>query len=230
MHPALTDTDVLLLDLDGTVLDFRASQREAYRASLAELGLAWHPGHQDLWAAVNHGLWRSLERGEIDGPTLRRRRWPQLFEALGVDHPDPDGFSERYLERFRAGAHLLPGAREAMVALTDRFRLVILTNGFADVQHHRIDRAGLRELVEAVVVSDEVGVPKPDPAVFEATFDAIGRPPRDRVVMVGDSLTSDIAGGIGYGLRTVWINPERRPHPGGQRPTHEVRALAELLG
>ena len=231
VHPILDDTEVLLLDLDGTVLDFQASQRAALRTSVEGLGVDWHDDHLATYTRINVGLWQALERGEIDPPTLRRTRWERVLEALGVDHPDPDQVNTSYLRHFAEGAHLLEGAAEAVATLAQRMRIAVVTNGFRDVQYERLERSGIDRHVEAVLVSDEVGAAKPDPAMFDAAFAAMGNPEHARTLMVGDSLSSDIAGGNAYGVRTVWIRGGDYGNEPGQdvTPTLSVDRLADLL-
>ena len=126
---------------------------------------------------------------------------------------------------------------EAVADLAVRHRIALLTNGLADVQRPRLAAAGVAEHAEVVVISDEVGAAKPDVAIFDAAFARMGSPDRREVLMVGDSLTSDIAGGTAYGLDTVWIAPDEvelpgMVGPGGRsgpnRPTHRIPSLRDL--
>ncbi len=222
------DVDVLLLDLDGTLLDFEASQAEALRSTVADLGLEWSEDLGTTYADINGALWGAYERREIAAADLRRTRWARYLEALSVD-ADPDAVGEGYLTAFAAGAHVLPGAVEAVQALADRHRLAVITNGFGDVQHERLERSGLDRHMEAVVVSDVVGASKPDRRIFDAAFDAMGGPARDRTAIVGDSLSADVAGGHAYGITTVWVNAGGAPAVDGPAPHHEIRSVTELV-
>lgn len=190
--------------------------------------MAWDDEHAATYARLNAALWEAYERREIDATALRTERWRRFLDALEVE-ADPDGTSEGYLAHFAAGAHLLDGALEAVATLAERMTVVAVTNGFGDVQHARLDRTGLRRHLAGVVVSDEVGAAKPQPAIFDRAFAVAGDPPRHRVAIVGDSLTSDIAGGRGYGITTVWVNRhgvDHAPHPA---PDHEVASITELV-
>lgn len=223
----MLDHTHLLLDLDGTVLDFEASQRQALHETVTALGVAWDDEHARTYAEINRLLWEAYERREIEATALRSTRWRQFLEALEVE-ADPEQVGVDYLAAFAAGAHLIDGAAEAVAALADRMTIVAVTNGFGDVQHERLQRSGLDRYLAGVVVSDEVGAAKPQPEIFDAAFAVAGDPPRDQVAIVGDSLTSDIAGGRAYGITTVWVNPsgvDPAPHPA---PDHEVRRLADL--
>lgn len=218
----------LLLDLDGTVLDFEASQVAALRQTVADLGVDWDDAHARTYARINALLWEAYERREIEATALRSTRWRKFLDALQVE-ADPDRVGTDYLSAFAAGAHLLEGAAEAVEALARRVSIVAVTNGFADVQHERLQRSGLRRHLDGVVVSDEVGAAKPQTEIFDAAFEVAGRPPRDRVVMVGDSLTSDIAGGRAYGITTVWVNPSGADHTPHPPPDLTIERLADLV-
>lgn len=218
----------LLLDLDGTVLDFEASQAHALRQTVAALGVDWADEHARTYARINALLWEAYERREIEATALRSTRWRQFLEALEVE-ADPDHVGRDYLATFAAGAHLIDGAAEAVAALAERFTIVVVTNGFGDVQHERLERTGLDRHVTGVVVSDEVGAAKPQPEIFDAAFELAGHPPRGRVAIVGDSLTSDMAGGRAYDITTIWVNPagvDPAPHP---PPDQVIERLADLV-
>lgn len=224
----LSDHSHLLLDLDGTVLDFEASQHEALQRVVTDLGVDWVDAHASRYSAINAELWRAYERGELGASDLRLLRWRRFLEAIGVE-ADPRETGASYLEWFASGAHLIEGAAEAVAALADRMTIVAVTNGFGDVQHERLRRSGLDAHLAGVVVSDEVGVPKPQRPIFDAAFEVAGAPPRDRVAIVGDSLTSDIAGGREYGITTVWVDAAGRGHDPHPAPDRTVRSIAELV-
>ena len=128
------------------------------------------------------------------------------------------------------GAHgdLYPGVAELLDELSARVSLAIVSNGLGEVVHARVERLGIGDRFDAVIVSSEVGVSKPHGAIFDAAFAALGEPEHRDAVMIGDSLTSDIAGGASYGIDTVWLNRggiAAGPHDAF---THEIRDLSEL--
>lgn len=228
LHAVLRDVEVILLDLDGTVLDFEASQREALRRTVDKLGLAWVEQHAATYAAINQDLWEAYERREIGADALRSTRWRRYLTALEVD-ADAEEIGAEYLAEFAAGAHVMEGADEALATLAAHTTVIAVTNGFGDVQHQRLERCGLDRYFSGVVVSDAVGAAKPDPRIFDVAFELAGHPPRDRTVIIGDSLTSDIAGGRAYGIRTVWINPFGATPEEHPRPDATVGSLRELV-
>ena len=176
---------------------------------------------------INARHWASLERGETTPARLRVERWQELLVAHELTGPDPAVVADTYIQGLAAGAHLLDGAIEVLEDLGRDHRIAFITNGLADVQRPRLEAAGLLDHAEVVVISDEVGVAKPDAAIFDLVLDLMGEPARDRVLMIGDSLSSDIAGGHAAGMDTVWVNPDGRDHDGIE-PTYDVVSVVEL--
>jgi HAD superfamily hydrolase (TIGR01549 family) len=125
------------------------------------------------------------------------------------------------------GADLLPGAQEIVRALKPRFHLALVTNGLADVQRPRLERSALADCFEKVFISEEVGAAKPSTAYFDAVFGAIGNPPKNEVLIIGDSLSSDMQGGLGYGIDTCWYNPDRKTTD--LPVTYQISRLLELV-
>jgi len=135
--------------------------------------------------------------------------------------------ADAYIGHLAAGSHLLDGAIATLDALAVDHRIAFITNGLADVQRPRLEGAALLHRAEALVISDEVGVAKPDPAIFDLVLRAMDDPDRLRVLMIGDSLTSDIAGGRDAGLDTVWVADDGAD-PGVIEPTYRVVSVREL--
>ncbi len=217
----------LLMDLDDTLLDFRASEREAVSRTLTELGLSPTRETVELYHTINRDMWQSLERGEVTREEVLVRRFELLFSALGVKR-DPQETKALYEARLGESSTLLPGAVEVLELLGKRYSLYLVSNGTAAVQDRRLARSGLLPYFDGVFISERVGYVKPDPRFFDRVFDALGEDRRVGSVVVGDSLTSDIAGGIGAGLRTLWISHGQELPSGAPRPTATVSSLSEL--
>ena len=220
----------VLFDLDGTLFDYHASEAAAVAATLRDGGVPPTDELLGVYREVNARHWRALERGETTASRLRLERWEQTFAELGVAPVlDLGTLAERYLGHLAAGTHLVADAEEVVARVARTHGIAYLTNGLADVQRPRLEASPLGALADVTIVSDEVGAAKPDPAIFDAAFAAMGRPARDDVVLVGDSLTADIAGGVAYGLTTVWFADADLTAPEtGPRPTHRIAALTEL--
>lgn len=220
--------DWVFLDADGTLFDYHAAEAAAIEGAFDACGLTFGPAIGRLYTRINAAVWREYERGEISQEALKAERFRRLFATIGVT-ADAEVFSERYLRILSRQTRLLDGAELVVRQLVRRARLLLLTNGIAEVQRPRFAAAPIRDCVDEIVISGEVGVAKPDPAIFDIALDRAGRPARERVLMVGDNLVSDIAGGACAGLDTCWYNPATHPNGRGVEPTYEIRTLPELL-
>jgi len=225
--------ELLLLDLDGTLLDYNEGERHALRQVFADLQLPFDEQHYPrVYRQINNELWNKYEAGSIDREQLRHTRFRRFFGEIGLS-PDPDEFSKRYLAALAASAFLEDGARELLDSLHGRVSLVVVSNGFAAVQYPRLEHARIRNYFDAVIVSDEVQCRKPEPAIFDAALRHPGvrcgtEPERSRCLMVGDGIYSDMAGAIAYGMDSCWYNPEGLKFPLEQQPTYEVSRLSEV--
>lgn len=225
----------VLLDLDGTVLDYDRAEQEAVLGTLAGAGL---PADGDMVARyrqVNARHWSALERGATTAARLRTERWAELIAGTVPDRTgdiDLVALASAYVANLAAGAYLLPDAAEVVAELAGTHRIAYITNGLADVQRPRLAASALADLGEVLIISDEVGAAKPAAAIFEAALRAMGEPDPRTVTMVGDSLSADIAGGRAVGLPTVWVAPVQQPDPTDPalRPDHRIAAIRELPG
>lgn len=219
----------LLFDLDGTLLDYAAAEEAALRATLADADLPPTDEVVADYQRINLGYWRAFERGETSPARIRVDRWRDLLALHAHDDADPDRLADRYVEYLGTGVELVEGAAELLTELAATHRLAYITNGFGAVQRPRLAASGLAAHTDVVVISDEVGATKPHPAIFDIAFERMGSPAKDEVLIVGDSLTSDIAGGAAYGIDTCWFNPFGLDRAVDVEPTYEIRTLAELV-
>lgn len=218
----------LLFDADGTLFDYDLAEAKALQAAFQDFQLPFSPTTADQYRVINHQIWQDFEHGLITSAALRTTRFERLFEAVQV-RADAGQFSTRYLVHLASASDLMPGAEAVLSQLKNSYRLAIITNGLKDVQYPRLSGSPIGLWFEVVAVSEEVGAAKPDPAFFDAVFERMGRPPRESALVIGDSLTSDIQGGIRYDLDTCWFNPlEKAPDPLIQ-PTYQIAHLSDLL-
>lgn len=221
---------LLFMDLDETLLDFKRAEAEALSASFADFGIPLTEEAETVFRTKNRALWKALERGEITQSELRVERFRQLFEELG-QAVDSKVFSERYIRGLASGAFPLPYAVEVCRYLAEKYRLLVLTNGIADVQYPRIRQSPFAGLFEAVIISEEVGISKPDPAIFEYACRHVGFYDKEAIMMIGDSMESDIRGAVNFGIDSCWLNRNGAPAPEGATvPTREIRELRQLRG
>jgi len=217
----------LFLDADGTLFDYRAAEQAALAESLRQIGVSYQPDHLASYQRYNSALWGKLERGEVTRDVLQSERFRQLLDQYEIT-ADPIAFNDRYLENLGRRGDLIAGARSLLETVRGQVGLLLITNGFSRVQRSRLTVSGLLPLFDSVIISEEVGSAKPDAGIFDAAFNAARRPRRGDVLIVGDSLSSDIWGGINYAIDTCWYNPAGAPSPDGLTPTHIISDLAEL--
>jgi len=216
----------LLFDADDTLFDFPKAEANALKWTLEQSGLPAKPEFFEIYARCNQRTWKEFERGEVTALELRVKRFRLFLEEAHLSC-DPETISPLYLYNLGLGADLLPGAEAVVRTLKNRFRLALVTNGLKEVQRPRLEGSTLHDCFEKVFISDEMGVAKPSAAYFEAVFREIGQPSRETVLMIGDSLTSDMQGGIAYGLPTCWYNPKGKTT---ELPvTYQIAHLEELI-
>ena len=197
--------EFLLLDLDDTILDFHKAERVALSKTFRDFGLEPTEEVLDLYHKIHKGHWEPLELGVMPLDQVLVGRFHQLFEQLGME-VDAAACMKQYERNLSIGHYFLPGAEEAVKKLHETYRLFLVSNGTATVQHSRLTSAGLYPYFEQVFISQEIGYNKPDKAYFDRCFERIPGFAPEKALMVGDSLTSDIRGGINAGVKTVWVN------------------------
>ena len=215
-----------LLDADETVLDFVRSSRESLRFAMAALGVPYSDVQYPLYKRINDDVWAEYERGELTKGQLHVLRFSRFFGLLGVD-ADAKRAHELYFGKLCKTGYLLPGAEPFLRTLCGMGHVFLITNGTPQAQYGRLDALGIRGLFNGIFVSDEIGFAKPDPRFFSYVLTEVGAAAQDCVV-IGDSLTSDIAGANGAGIASVWYAPSGgQPH--GAQPDKIARSYADIL-
>ncbi len=220
--------NTLLIDLDDTILDFHAAEDDAIRRTFEEIGLAYDEETLRLYSRINLEEWKKLEAGTTTRDYLIIHRFERLFDALGVAGDATR--TQRIYERRLGDVHtFLPGAYEALITLARKYELHIVSNGICIVTDRRIEEAGLVPLFQGIFVSESVGYNKPNRDFFDHVFSVIGEDKRATSCIIGDSLTSDILGGINAGIKTVWINTRGLPASDTIRPDLTAPSLAACI-
>lgn len=219
--------EFLFLDLDDTILDFHKAERIAIAKTLRDFGL--EPTEEVLvrYHVINKWHWEQLELGNLTRKQVQEERFHVLFREMGRE-VDAESTAKAYMENLSIGHYFLPGAEEAVMDLHKKYRLFLASNGNASVQKGRMTSANLYRFFEKVFVSQEVGFDKPSKAYFDACFAQIPGFEPDKAIMVGDSLTSDIRGGINAGLKTVWVNPGHKQNHTEAIPDYEIESITQL--
>lgn len=218
--------EFLFLDLDDTILDFKLAEYKALQGTLREFGIEPTDTVCSRYSQINQMHWEALERGELTRPQVMVGRFETLFRELGVQG-DAAACSRRYMENLGEGHDFLPGAQEAVQRLSKKFKLYAATNGTKTVQTKRIQQAGLQKYFQNIFISQDIGIEKPAKEFFDACFARIPGFDPKKAMIVGDSLTSDILGGINSGMATCWVNPMHKAAT-NIRPDYEIEALTQL--
>jgi len=220
--------DILLFDADDTLFDFGKAMRTSLQKSMEALGLPFRAEYCTVYETLNGALWRQLEQGMLTKEELKKRRMAEFFAKIGVT-ADAGRMQELYQQQLNGSAFLLPEAREVLAALSAEKSCYIVTNGFAETQRGRLKLAGIEGFFKGLFISEEIGAQKPSKEFFDAVFSVLGEAMRERAVIIGDSLTSDMLGGNQAGIATCWYNPKQKENPQKIPVTKEIRSLRELM-
>ena len=219
--------EFLLLDLDDTILDFHKAERLAIAKTFRDFGV--EPTEEVLhrYHLINRSCWERLETGEWTREQVLVNRFALLFGELGVQ-ADATACARAYEKNLSIGHYFLHGAQEAVDALSKKYRLFLVSNGTASVQKGRMTSANLYPYFEKVFVSQELGYNKPSIEYFEKAFAQIPGFDPSKAIIVGDSLTSDILGGINAGITTCWVNPGHLPKRADIPADYEIEGIFQL--
>lgn len=218
---------IVLLDLDNTILDFDTAERHALRKALTTLGVPFDDTTLALYHEINIRHWEMLEDGLLTRAEVLVKRFEALYRQLGVE-ADADRTQALYEGLLAEGHWFMPGAEALLEQLKGNCRLFICSNGTQRVQDGRIASAGIAPYFERIFISEHMGSNKPERLYFERCFAEIPHFDPARAIMLGDSLSSDIRGGINAGVLTCWYNPKGKPNPGAVLPDYEIRELAQF--
>lgn len=218
----------LLFDADNTLFDFDAAEEHLLTRTFLHFGVEPSTALMDRYRAINGAMWAAFNRGEISQEALVVERYRRFLEQEGIAG-DPAAWNDYGLHCLARDPVLLPGAEELCRALAGRYTLALITNGVAFVQRERLERSPLRDFFgERVYISGEMGCRKPEKVYFDRVLAHLGAAEeRELVLVIGDSLSSDIQGAVNAGLDSVWLSPEEA-RAGAVRPTWQVPSLERL--
>jgi len=216
----------LLLDLDNTLLDFNKAEYHAIKAVLKKYSLPFSDDIASLYSEINLKYWKRFEKGEIEKKDIFENRFIELFSVLGESR-DEKAFSKDYFAFLSEGYYTVDGAEDLLKYLKDKgYYLVAATNGVSLTQHKRIRLSGLEKYFYKVFVSEDTGHQKPEKEYYDYIINNIPEKDKQRLLIVGDSQSSDILGGINSMIDTCWYNPK------DQKPTYKstyvITDLSEL--
>lgn len=225
---------VILFDADGTLFDYDEAESYALESSFRHFHLPYDRArHLGQYRAINNKMWKELEQGRISSEKLRIERFKLLFNELGEvneldENVDFSEFSQAYLQFLAQGVKTMDGACAVCRYLAPHYTLAIITNGIKDVQTSRLFNSELKKYVRHIIISEEAGYQKPHPGIFDFASQVTGEQLKGHALIVGDSLSADILGGINYGIDTCWYNPSGLANRTKIVPQREIRQLLEL--
>ena len=218
----------ILFDADNTLLNFDAAENKALAETLVNYGIEPDAETVQTYREINSELWKQLEKGQIRRDKLMSERFARFLKAINAAGNGTE-MNRFYLEQLSTHPDLMsPTVLDVMKELSEVATLAVVTNGFDKVQSRRVQESGLLNYLEDVFVSEKLDSEKPNRKIFDAALRALGVENREHVLMVGDSLSSDIQGGVNAGLDTCWFNPNHAENPGKVCPTYEIATLEEL--
>ena len=218
----------ILFDADNTLLNFDAAENKALAETLVNYGIEPDAETVQTYRTINEELWRQLEKGQIRREKLFGERFSRFLKAINAAG-DGVEMNRCYLEQLSIHPDLMsPEVLDVLRELSEVATLAIVSNGAQKVQTRRLAESGVMNFMEDVFISEKMGCEKPNARIFDAALRALGVENREHVLMVGDSLSSDIQGGSNAGLDTCWYNPNHAENRGKVIPTYEIASLEEL--
>ncbi|MFC1562060.1 YjjG family noncanonical pyrimidine nucleotidase [candidate division KSB1 bacterium] len=235
MNDIFHNIKAVLFDLDNTIFDHSRVQNNSLALLYQEYRYIFNgtplEDFRNKYIEHNDFVWNLLIQGKITKDELRYRRIADVLQHFSLDYSSSRAMTERYLEIYLDQSFFVEGAESVITALQSRYRLGIITNGFKDVQSIKIDKLGVRESFEVIVMSEDLGVMKPDRKIFQKALDAL-QCPSEAVLFVGDNYETDILGAAEAGMPTVWYNPAGaglKIPAGRPRPTRYVTSLTDVV-
>lgn len=219
--------EYLFLDLDDTILDFKKAEHIALEKTLRSVGIDPTPEICQMYSRINVSYWERLERKELTRPQVLVGRFAELLETLGVE-ADAAACADTYAENLGIGHYFLPGAETAVQRLAKKYKLYLASNGTATVQSGRLASANIGHYFQDIFISQNMGADKPSVEYFERCFARIPGIDLRKTMIVGDSLTSDIQGGINAGILTCWVNCRNNPARADICPDYQIESITQL--
>lgn len=216
----------IFFDLDDTIFDFKRAERIALEKALREFGIEPTDKILSRYSEINISQWKLLELGRLTREDVKVRRYRLLFDEMGLDL-NPEQVTAVYEKNLGIGHYFIDGAEEMIKALFGKYHLYIVSNGATVVQESRLASSDIVNYFDGIFISQSVGFDKPDVRFFEKCFEGIDGFSRENAVIFGDSLSSDIQGGINARIKTIWYNPKGNTAE-GIKPDFQINSLTQL--
>ena len=218
----------LWFDLDNTLLSFKDSSHKAFSSLCKEIGLEEKDDSYQVYHKINKVEWRLFEQGKITQDELKHSRFQNYFDHIGFDF---DGLTANgiYLKYIAEFPFYVDGAQDLLQNLQkQKYKMTIITNGMKEVQRPRIKKCNWDHYFEQIFVSDEIGLAKPNVKFFNHCLEHSGYPNKKEILVIGDTLESDILGAKNANIKSCWINPTGEYCPPDLKPDYEIKSLSEL--
>lgn len=219
----------VLWDVDGTLLDFLYSQRYAITKCFRSNGREITEEQIKRYSEINDDYWRRLELGEITKEQLLTGRFSTLFEEYGIRNIDLEAFMREYQEALGSVFSFIDDSLAICKKLQERVRQYVITNGVTSSQMNKLQLSGLAELMDGIFISEQIGVPKPQKEFFDYCLEHIEEKDKSKILIVGDSLTSDIKGGVLAGIPTCWYRSGKVMNDTPYKPDYEISDLHHIF-
>ncbi len=220
--------ELILFDLDGTLFDYDRAEEYALKKSMEYFGIDFNTDfYLEKYRKINKEVWGEFERGETNLDELKLKRFRILFDIFDIKQ-DIEVFSKSYLDFIAEASFMIEGAEKIISALYREYKLALVTNGIYSTQYKRLSGSPLKNYFDVFVASERIGIAKPDPDFFSFVFKESEHSDKKTAVIVGDSLSSDIKGGLDFGIDTCWFNPGKIRNEGELSPTYEIEKLAQI--
>ena len=221
--------ELLLFDLDGTLIDFSVDQKLAFKYAYEKMGYKYTDDVLEQYKKINNIVWNKLEKGEIKTVAdLFEERCKMFFEIYDINERT-DKFNNLLDKGMQKSGTAFKEVHNILKKLSEMYKLAIITNGPKSQQYSRLKNAKISQYFSYVFVSEEIGYNKPNIKFFEYMFETLKEKDKTKMLVIGDSLTSDIQGGINAGLDTCWCNLKYKDNKTLIKPNYEINKLEELL-
>ncbi len=221
---------VLLWDIDGTILDFLKAEYEAIKSCFHVFGLGECTNEMiQKYSLINKKYWEKLERNELTKQEVLHGRFREFFESEGISTDCVEAFNKEYQIRLGDTICFRDDSYELLKNLKGKVKQYAVTNGTKVAQDRKLAKSGLIDIFDGVFISEEVGVEKPGIGFFQYVFSQIGEYPPNEMMIIGDSLTSDMQGGNNAGIVCCWYNPKNQINNKDLRIDYEIDNLQQIL-
>ena len=224
----------LFIDLDNTLYDFSGNSREAYIAVYNLLDYdRWFRSFEhyyEIYEEYNLRLWALYAEGKITKEHLNAERYSHPLRVVGAPDPEAIGaqFWDEAMKRLPLGSRLMPHAKEILTYLRPKYKMYILSNGFTELQSRKMQSAGIAHYFDGMILSEDIGVNKPNPAIFTHALQ-VAESTTEESLMIGDNYEVDIEGAQRVGIDQVFYNISKKDlNPEHPQPTFTITSLLEL--